>query len=269
VHLLYCDESNLRPRENAFFIYGGIAMDGESARQLHEAIRNLREEKHIDPSFHLKFNPRPENLSHEEFAALKQCVIEAAVKEHCALLVTVILHDIASSPDEARRNEINRAVYHFNCLVSRRNDYGMVLVDRFSDSQIDAHLREKFSIGVRGLPYTDPLRLDRIMGYHYSAIGQPHFGSVVDIVLGSFRYAVNAHALADSPRLATASRLLAMISPLFLRNQHTEMVEQISLFFSPRTVRIDSYRRRYAGLKRFLSQHGIVAEQEIPGSDIQ
>lgn len=85
----------------------------------------------------------------------KQRIMEATAAEGCVLLVSIILHLIATSPDAARRNGINRVAYHFNCLLNRRNSEGLVLIDRFSDSQIDGHLREKFTIGIRGLPYTN------------------------------------------------------------------------------------------------------------------
>jgi hypothetical protein len=263
MHLFYCDETNLSSGENTFFIYGGAAISSDAAKDLHDAVEAIRQESGLDPDVLLKFNPRPASLGHNDFAALKQRVIEAAVATNCTLLVSVILHDIAISPDEARRKEINRVVYHFDCLLNRRDDQGLVLVDRFNDSQIDGHLREKFSIGVRGLPYTDPMRLDHILGYHYSAIGQCHFSSVVDIVLGSFRFAVNAHASEDTHRLPTARRLLGLTSPLFLRSGQEETVDEISLFFSPRDVRVDRHRARYLSLKQFLDRNGIVGDQHI------
>ena len=87
---------------------------------------------------------------------------------------------------------LNRICYHFNCYLSPIHSHGLVLIDRFSDTQIDSHLRKKFSTGLTGMPYGDTLKLQNIVGFHYSAIGQSHFGSLIDIVIGSFRYAVTA-----------------------------------------------------------------------------
>lgn len=265
MYLLYCDETNLNPTENEFFIYGGIALHDNAAKRLHDAIENIRQEMGIAPEFLLKFNPKPDNLTHQEFITVKQRIMEAAAAEGCVLLISIILHLIATSPDDARRNEINRVAYHFNCLLNRRNAEGLVLIDRFSDSQIDAHLREKFAIGIRGLPYTDPMRLNHILGYHYSAIGQSHFGSVVDIILGSLRFAVNAYASQDASKLPAATRILKLLSPLFLRYEHTPRVDEISLFFSPKVIRSPYYRQRYASLKEFLNTCGIDAAQDITG----
>ena len=43
------------------------------------------------------------------------------------------------------------------------------------------------------MPYSDEIKLDRIIGIHYSAIGQSHFTSIVDIGIGSFRFCINEH----------------------------------------------------------------------------
>jgi len=261
MYLLYCDETNLDPKNHAFFIYGGIAVPATKAKCLHDEIEKIRRENNIASNFLLKFNPKPENLTHQKFITVKQAVIKASIEQRCTLIVSIILHNIAKKPEEARRKEINRISYHFHCLLQRNNDYGLVLVDRFSDSQIDAHLREKFATGLRGLPYQDPMRLESIIGYHYSVIGQSHFGSVVDIVLGSLRFAVNAHSTQDQSKLSTATTLLRLVRPLFI--PRTGKVDEISLFFSPKVVKVAQYREQYMALKSFLAENGIEAQQEI------
>lgn len=263
MYLLYCDETNLDPNEQDFFIYGGIAVPGKTARSLSDEIEKIRHSLNVPPEFILKFNPKPDHFSHQQFIELKQHIIEAATAHGCRVLISTILHNIATSPDDARRNEINRIVYHFNFLLNRMDDHGLVLIDRFSDNQIDAHLREKFSIGLRGLPYTDPMRLERIVGFHYSAIGQSHFPSIVDIVLGSLRFGINAHARNDQGRLPTAKRLFELIAPLFLRNEKSNKVEEISLFLSPKIVKADRFRAQYQSLKDFLGINGIDVQQDV------
>ncbi len=42
-----------------------------------------------------------------------------------------------------------------------------------------------------------------------------HFGSVIDIILGSFRFAVNAYTRQDTKKLEAAPTLLKLIAPLF------------------------------------------------------
>jgi len=263
MHLLYCDETNLSPSEHDFFIYGGVVIPPGAAKPLHDAVEQIRRRHHVPENFLLKFNPRPDTLAHDDFIQVKQAILETAAEHSCQLIVSLILHNIAASPDIARRNEINRVLYHFECLLNRETSHGLVLIDRFSDTQIDAHLRERFAVGVRGLPYTDPMRLERIVGYHYSAIGQSHFGSVVDIVVGSFRFAVNSHSSNDTNRLASAVRLLDLVGPLFIRSAPDLKVDELSLFFSPKVITVDRYRGKYAALRDFLAEHGVDSRQEI------
>ncbi len=263
MYLMYSDESNLEPSENTFFIYGGVMIDAEKAKDLSDSIQTIREEKRIPSEFVLKFKPAPDNLSHAEFNDCKQRIIQKAIENECLFLVSLIHHGVATNPDEARRKEINRIAYHFNCMLSRRNSHGLMLIDRFDDSQIDAQLRERFSVGLRGLPYTDPYRLERILGYHYGAKGQSNFGTVVDIVLCSFRFAVNAFCRNDAANLQTASILLRLLARLFFRETGETRVSEISLSFSPKIVRASGYRQEYENLKRYLATTDIDAAQEI------
>jgi hypothetical protein len=263
MHLLYCDETNLEPRDYDFFIYGGIAISCDQAKRLHDRVKDIREEHLIPPDFILKFKPKPTSLTHQEFNEVKQHIIEASVAENVNVFLSIILHNLATSPDEARRKEINRVLYNFNGFLNDKDDYGLVLVDRFTDSQIDAHLREKFSIGLRGLPYTDPMPMDKIIGYHYSAIGQSHFSSIVDIILGSFRYAINVHSRNQKEHSNTAQHLLSILKPIIPVNTSTGMIEERYLFFSPKYIRSDNYRNQYRLLKSFLKDNKIQAAQVI------
>jgi hypothetical protein len=264
MYLLYSDETNLDPTENIFFIYGGIIINGERAKNLSDNIQRQREDRNIPNDFILKFNPGPGSMSHEDFIELKQTIVQKAIENECVALISMIHHKIATSPEEARRKEINRIAYHFNCLLSRVRSHGIMLIDRFSDRQIDAHLREKFSTGITGMPYTRTLRLDRIIGYHYSAIGQSHFGSLVDIVIGSLRFAVNAFSKNEEHNLETASRLLRLLAPLFYGSEvRDNQISELSLFFSPKIIRAPAFRKHYEKIKAFLASNGIEAEQEI------
>jgi hypothetical protein len=263
MYLLYCDESNLEERAGDFFVYGGCVFEANQAYTLSQRMDDLRKTNKIPAEYVLKFNPTPDNLSHQDYIKLKQAIIEAAVAAKSLFFTNLILHDIARSADEARRNAISTICYHFDCYLNRPKSHGLVLIDRFEDIKIDAHLREKFSIGVTGLPYSDRLRLGRIMGFHYSAIGQSHFGSIVDIVLGSFRYAVNAFTRKDEKAMPGARAILNALAPLFFHESADGRVSELSLMFSPKAVKSDKYRNYYDALIAFLGENGIVAAQQI------
>jgi hypothetical protein len=262
MHLLYCDESNLEERSSDFFVYGGLIIPPETAKQLSNRIGLIRTNAGVARDFILKFNPGPAGMSHTDFVALKQQVLQCAVDHGCKFITSLILHDIATSPDDARRNEINRICYHFNCYLNPIHATGLVLIDRFSDSQIDAHLCEKFSTGLTGMPYGDTLALQHIVGFHYSAIGQSHYGSVVDIVLGSFRFAVNAFTRNDQSKAGTSIHLLQLLRPLFDTQANGEILET-SLFLSPKVIRVERYRNQYEALKRYFADNGLVMAQDI------
>ena len=140
-----------------------------------------------------------------------------------------------------------------------------MLIDRFNDggNAIEAHLREKFTIGLTGMPYSSEMRLPNIVGFHYSAIGQSHFPSLVDIALGSLRFAVNAHTRAQRVNQATAQVLLRILSPMFWRPMDGQPVPELGFLLSPKSVKVARYRTQYQALKVFLEAGGLVIEQEI------
>jgi hypothetical protein len=121
--------------------------------------------------------------------------MDAAARHGVKLLASFLLHKIIKDGDaeQARRNEISRICYHFDAYLSRVADNGLVLVDTSTDPRLNNVLREKFSIGITGsLPSSKTLPLTRILGYHQATVGTSHFSSVIDVVLGSLRYAVNS-----------------------------------------------------------------------------
>jgi len=262
VHLLYCDETNLEERPGDFLIYGGITIDASRALDLSKEIDEIRRRARVPKSFRLNVNPGPVGFSHDDFITLKQAVLQAAQEYGVRLLVYMVLHNIAATPDEARRYGINTICYHFNCILNRLNDSGLVLIDRFNDKEVDEQLVEKFSVGVCNMPYSDEIRLNNIVGFHYSAIGQSHLPSVVDIVLGALRFAVIRHTRGLDLNEKTARTLLGLLSPLFYRTFNGK-VDEISLIFSPKEIRHAYYRRRYQELKDYLTASRIEADQVI------
>lgn len=265
MHLFYCDETNLEERSGDFLIYGGVLINAEHARALSHVIDDIRANYDVPPSFRIKFNPGPEHLGHKDFIALKQEVIEAAIAFGARLVAYAILHDIAESSDVARRNGINVVCYHFDCILNRLDSPGLVLIDRFNDAgnQIEGHLSEKFSTGITGLPYSSTKRLTNIVGFHYSAIGQSHFPSIVDIVLGSLRFAVNAHTRDNQQQRGTGSTLLKIIEPMFWRRDGRQSIPELGLLFSPKVIRAPKYRAAYQSLKDYMTQSGIETDQPI------
>lgn len=263
MHLLYCDETNFAKTPGDFFVYGGIVIEPASAAPLADEINAIRKKLGVPREYLLKFNPGPKDFSHEKFIQLKQEVTAAACKANCKLLVNLLLHDIATSSEEARRFGINTLCYHFDCYLNRPKAPGVVLIDRFDDKAINSQLKEKLAVGLTGhLPYGDELKLERVLGYHYTAIGQSHFCSLIDVVLGSLRFAVNAFTQDNKQHEKSAENMLSQLAPLFFR-ESGDKVHEISLWFSPKEIRKEAYREKYLALRKHLKAHGIAAAQAL------
>lgn len=264
MHLLYCDESNLEHRAGDFLMYAGALIPSDTAGALSQRIDELRAAAGLAPDVRLKFNPRPEGLTHQQFLELKQAVIGAAAEHGCKLLAYAVLHDLAGDPDNARRYGINTVCYHFHCALNRMDTKGIVLIDRFNDAnnEIEGHLKEKMAVGVQ-LPHRkNPTRLSNIVGFHYSAVGQSHFTTLIDILVSSLRYAVNVHTRDENNRDG-AMNILQVLSPLFYRDANSDRVPDIGLCFSPMNVRSEQYHGLYISLQEFLREGGIDSGQTI------
>ncbi|GLH73715.1 hypothetical protein GETHLI_22170 [Geothrix limicola] len=263
MHLLYCDETNLEKSSGDFFVYGGLVIPASNAKALHSEIEGIRKSLGVPRDYILKFNPGPQGFSHEQFIELKKQVIQAAVNHQCILLINLLLHDIAKSSDEARRFGINTLCFHFDCWLARPNEAGLVLIDRFSDKKIDEHLREKLAVGLTGnLPYSDERKLERVLGFHYTAIGQSHFCSLVDVIIGSMRLSINAFTQQNEKLHQTSIDILHQLSPLFFR-ERSEKVHEISLWFSPKEIKSDRYKAQYLALQNFLREQSIDSAQAL------
>jgi hypothetical protein len=265
MHLLYCDESNMEERAGDFLVYAGVAIPAERATALSAAIEELRTGAGVDRAYRLKFNPGPANLDHAGFIALKEAVLRVAADHGAQLFAYVILHDISKDPDTARRNGINSVCFHFNSYLNKVGGPGLVLIDQFTDqgNLIAAHLRDKFTIGLTGMPYARELRLGNIVGFHYCAVGQSHFPSLVDVATGSLRFALNACTREIDGQRPTAFTLLQLLSPLLHRHRADGAVSEWGFQFSPKIIKAAKYRHRYERLKAFFEEAGVRTEQPI------
>ena len=261
MHLFYADETSLDPARHEFFVYGGLAIPSDTCFDLHSKCEAIRQAFRIPADFLVKFNPGPSHLDHPQFIDLKKALIAAACEANCRFLSTIFLHKIGTM-EKARLWEINRLSFHFNSFLSARSSHGLILIDRFSDKQLDPHLREKFQIGLRDMPYSKEMRLGRVMGFHYSAIGQSNFPSLIDILIGSLRFVVDAFSHDSQVEKDTARILLAQMGPLFERCSDGR-VSVLSLNFDPKVIKADAYRTRYQSLKDFFTSCGLEPEQAI------
>ena len=261
MYLLYTDETNTDPKRSDFFIYGGVAVSGEHAEAISTKIEGLRRKYGYRAGDILKFNTKekPKHICIDAHRDIKKEIIAVAREFEAVLFTSFILHKIAASPEDARRNEINRICFHFDSFLFQVKDVGLVLVDMFKDEDLPAILREKFSVGIKGLPYTPVHRLQRVLGFHFSTIGSSNFCSLVDIVLGSIRWAVNNRD--DPSKEPVVKELLQQVSPLLIRFGQADKVSELSLFFSPKVIKAKTYLEEYNKLYECLAANGIIGAQ--------
>ena len=254
--LLYTDETNMDPRDTTFFIYGGCSVPWVNAAALSQRIDDLRTRSGYLPLDSLKFNTveRPVCVTPHVHREIKRELMGLAAEFGVKVFISLIHQRVATNPEEARRREINRVCYNFDCFLGRLDDHGIVIVDTFNDDCLPQILREKFSIGLRGLPFCESYRLQRILGFHVATIGSSHFCSVIDVVLGSVRYAVNNFNSAD--RRAVCLALLQQLRPMLIDSLDGR-VSELSIFYSPREIRHRPYLEEYKGLDAFFQEAGI------------
>ena len=78
MQLIYCDETNLEERSGDFLIYGGLIVEASVASELSKSMDALRNQLRVPRDYHLKFNPGPDNFTHEQFVQLKESVLRLA-----------------------------------------------------------------------------------------------------------------------------------------------------------------------------------------------
>lgn len=264
MNLLYTDDSALDPNKHPFFVYGGISVPGGNALWLHQEIERLRTKHCIKPGYILKFNPTPEGISQESFNELKGGMITAAAKAGCRFYTTVVLNDIAQKDiQKSRRWAIERILFGFNSELRTSKTHGIVLIDRFKDTEMDRHMLDLFSIGNKNLPYSKESRHERILGIHFSFIGQSHFCSLVDVILGSFRLLVDLSEKKAKAKPETAIKLAKLLSPLFVTCGSKGPIAEISITFNPKVIKHGGYLSRYNTLKDYLKSIGLNTAQPI------
>ncbi len=263
--LLYCDESNMEERSGDFLVYGGVVVPSENAKALSEDIRLIRQQAGIAATERVKFMPVVPPCDHSAYIGVKQAIIEAAIKHNAHLIAYLVLHDLAKTPNEARLFGINTVCTHFNWMLNRIGGPGLALIDRVNNpgGEVDDHLREKFAVGVKGMPYSKHMRLENIVGFHYSTIGQAHFTSLCDILIGSLRFAINAHTREAGATRASAIKLLKLISPLFYREPGAEKISELGLALRPKNVAVPSFWQKYQELQNFLGEGNVDMAQEV------
>ncbi|MFB3917094.1 MAG: hypothetical protein ACE14M_10220 [Terriglobales bacterium] len=258
MYLLACDESNRNPSDRRrFFIYGGIIVDGDNCLTIHQFFERLRIQYGITSGWNLKFDAaaRPATLSAERFAEVKNRVLEAAPGWGVRFIAYVVHHRIADTrakQERAFRSAMNTILYQFNGFLRQHDDHGVFLIDRFDGGACLDLLKSIFTRGL-DLPAQNARRaIDRVTMMGASCLGASHLMSLLDIVLGAFRYCVNARA----EKFEVARLLYSKLQPLLVTAPGNPRVEEWGLFLRPQEVRAADIQAEYTQLRQHLARLG-------------
>lgn len=255
MRILLTDETNRQPsRDVKFFVYGGLVLTTEALSTLHDEIEDIRRTAGYRTGDELKFDTRsrPEYVTIEAATEAKRQVIERARQAGCVFIVHIILHDIIRNqdPDQQVQWAADYVIGSYNQYLSEENEDGICVVDNLPNRAEFRYLSEKFANGLT-LDTGTYVSLDRIKLFASTCIGASHANSVMDIVLGAFRYCIN------NPRNPEAAReMFGSVARMMWgrRVGNTIQVRGRGLILRPEieSIHVEQYRREYEELIEHL-----------------
>jgi hypothetical protein len=254
MYLMFGDEADhQQTRGKKFFVYGAIFVPTNSVKTLHFDIELARVQAGLGRTDSLKAasSTRPKSMSPQEHRDLKNIVTTKAREvgnvKFCA---QVVLHDLASnqSHDDLVLRGANTILGKFNEFLRENKTYGYAILDRLPVENPYPYLREKFQVGMT-FPDNSSKRLDRILGFAQAVDGSSHMCSVVDVLLGAFRYCVNEPDNEEAGK-AMYPTLVSMMWNV--ERDGKPVFEERGLVFRPREIKAAQYQAEYDALSQRL-----------------
>jgi len=193
MYLFITDETNVEPTERGkFFIFGGIIFDIEKLPRIDEEVVKIRNEAKFKENDLFKFGSRsrPHYVTKTDFNEAKNRILDISVKNKVNFMAYLIHHNIVDISIKIE-SAINHLTSGFNRFLEENNSVGICVYDRMPEinSQFNL-LKDNFSSGlnIRG---EKRISLGKIKLHSISCAGASNIYSVVDVVLGAFRYCIN------------------------------------------------------------------------------
>lgn len=255
MHILLTDETNLSPAVDAeFFVYGGLLFRAEVLPEIDAGIARIRNHAGYRPQDELKFETRsrPQQVSIDAARKAKQDVVELCIKNGCRFIACVVLHKIAQN--EAQETLVRRGANHvigrFNSFLTSVDDFGICVVDRLPSTSEYRYLTNKFTQGL-DLDGGAFVALDRIKLFAASCINASHVASAMDIVLGAFRYSINAPKNRDS-----AKTMMSNVMQMIWHSRKGDNIHALEkgLIFRPKRITVKKYEARYSLLLDHINE---------------
>lgn len=248
-YLLLTDETNQQPSELArFFIYGGVFFPAAAIPDLHSLVQETRVEAGYRRAEELKFDTRsrPEHVSRQQHTQAKRRVLDGCAEADVRFIAYLVLHDLArnKSLEQLVRFGVNTVLSTFQKFLADEGESGICLVDRLPYRHGHQSLGEIFQQGLQ-MPNNRYHVLSRVQLLGETTQQESFLGSIVDIVLGSFRYCVNER----QNERATRAMLRPLVKMMWNRRVgDTVYVREYGLLFRPKTVAVPAYQEEYDNL---------------------
>ena len=250
-YILYTDESNNDGTKD-FFILGGVFFPVDQLTAIHSLVVACRYDNGFQPEDDFKFNThsRPDHVSQEQHLAAKAQLLVGLAALDLRFMVVAALRDIAADPRQRWEFQGNSLLLTFDKFCAQRKSNGIVIFDRTSEG-FD-YAREKFKTGVK---YKSGGQFDfseRLNLFAQSCIGASHIGSVVDVVLGAFRFCVNDVTGAAK---GTTAMLPAVLSLMYFREfKGRPVILDYGFMLRPQHVVMAAYKAKYEELTERLNR---------------
>lgn len=247
------DETGLNSDASEFFMYGGIFFPERDFSLINYIVDKLRTEHGYNGGDLLKFatNSRPQHVSKEQHRSIKRTILEFASSFDIRFIVCVTLHDIIRNRtlEERVTWSANRILRWFHDFLIEKNASGVCYFDRIDAKWFQNYLREKRHVGLT-YPSKQTYRLDRINEYASVSPSSSHAASIADVILGAFRYCVDARERTDITR-----EIFLPIARMMFGHQGPDRIPagRTGLILNPEQVRCESYAQKYSNLIDHLS----------------
>ena len=253
MYWLLTDESNKPPREDQFFIYGGLLINSETAPLVDEAVRSVRREYGYARDASFKFSVGGSGLDATAHEAAKLALLDRLATLGVRFAVTVVHYRIKGNARinkviELSINTLTMAYWEF---LGDERAQGIMLIDRVDTAQGHDEFKNfarRFTEGLTFDTYTRRVD-DRILMFGMTNNNSSRLSSAVDICIGAFRICVNASTSGSSDDV-TAATYWPRLDRLIWRRNGTRSAGG----FRPRPLGIGapSIRRVYEKLEADL-----------------
>lgn len=248
MYFLFTDETNQQQTDQVrFFIYGGVFISAPQLVEVHRLIEGIRARRgyQATDSFKFALHDRPDQVTVDDFREAKRELIEGCRDIGVTFVVCVTLHAIAENQGVSQTIQYgaNTVIGAFNWFLVERSDHGICFMDRTEGSH--AYLKEKFQTGLV-FPNGKTVRLSRIVQLAPACDGSGHGMSVIDILLGAFRWCVN-----ERDRTDASTRMLPPLVKMMWTRADGRLMDR-GLILRPRNVKFEPYREQYIELAEHL-----------------